>query len=93
MEIAMIKFVLPFAAAVLVAAPAFADPLVFQRDGLDVVGTVELNGDTRILRGEDRKTGAAFDLRVKNGYVTGIIDGQRVAYPAPKARQVELASR
>jgi hypothetical protein len=93
MEIAMIKFVLPFVAAALVAAPAFADTLAFKRDGLDVVGTVEMSGDTRILRGTDRNSGTAFDLRVKDGYVTGMIDGKRVAYPAPKGRSVQLASR
>jgi hypothetical protein len=89
----MIKFVLPLVAAAIVAAPAFAEPLNFKRDGLDVVGTVEVSGDSRILRGVDRRSGAEFDLRVRKGYVTGIIDGKRVAYPAPKARNVELASR
>ncbi|WP_420142398.1 hypothetical protein [Sphingomonas sp.] len=87
----MIKFILPIAA--LVAAPALADPLVFERDGLKVVGTVDVQGDTRVLRGEDRVSGSQFDLRVKNGYVTGVIDGQRVGYPVPKARPVQLASR
>jgi hypothetical protein len=94
MEIAMTKYVLPLAvAAVAVAAPAFADPLTFKRDGLDVVGTVEMDGETRILRGTDRRSGADFDLQVKNGFVTGKIGGKRVAYPAPKARHVEVASR
>ncbi|WP_294393474.1 hypothetical protein [uncultured Sphingomonas sp.] len=89
----MIKFVLPLA-ALFTAAPAFADaPLAFQRDGMDVVGTVSNQGDVRIIKGVDRNSGKPFDLRVKKGYVTGYIDGQRVSYPAPKASAVQLASR
>jgi hypothetical protein len=94
METAMTKILLSFVAAAAVAAPALADtPLAFQRDGMDVIGTVRQDGDIRVLQGVDRASGKAFNLRVKGGYVTGIVDGTRVAYPAPKTRSVEVAAR
>jgi hypothetical protein len=90
----MIKIALSFLAVATVAAPALADtPFAFQRDGMDVVGEARQDGDIRFLHGVDRSSGKAFNLRVKRGYVTGVVGGQRVAYWAPKARSVELAAR
>jgi hypothetical protein len=93
MEIAMTKFALPLLAALTLAAPALADvPLRFQRDGLNVVGTLSQVGDVQYIRGQDMRSGREFDLQVKDGLVTGVIGGQKVAYAAPK-KKVQLAAR
>jgi hypothetical protein len=94
METAMTKIVLSLLAAATVAMPAVANtPLAFQRDGMDVVGTIKEDGNARILTGVDRASGTSFNLRVKRGYVTGMVGGKRVAFPAPKARTIEVAAR
>ena len=83
----MTKFVLTAFAAAAIAAPAFAaTPIDFTWEGHRIVGTVEQAGNVQVLKGEDRTTGQAFELHIKNGYVRGSIGNQLVSYPVPKRR-------
>ena len=83
----MTKFALIAFAAAAIAAPAFAaTPIDFTWEGHRIVGTVEQAGNVQVLKGEDRTTGQAFELHIKNGYVRGSIGNQLVSYPVPKRR-------
>ena len=83
----MTKFVLTAFAAAAIAAPALAaTPIDFTWEGHRIVGTVEQAGNVQVLKGEDRTTGQAFELHIKNGYVRGSIGNQLVSYPVPKRR-------
>lgn len=83
----MTKLVLTALVAATIAAPALAEtPLAFTWEGHKIVGTVSQNGDVQVISGRDITDGNDFQLRVKNGYVTGTVGGQFVSYPAPKRK-------
>ena len=83
----MTKLVLTALVAATLATPALAEtPLAFTWEGHKIVGTVSQNGDVQVITGKDLTDGNDFQLRVKNGYVTGSVGGQLVSYPAPKRK-------
>ena len=83
----MTKLVLTTFAAVAIAGPALAaTPLDFTWEGHKIVASVDQIGRTQVIKGHDFSTGRAFELHVKDGFVHGEIEGQVVAYPAPKRK-------
>jgi hypothetical protein len=100
--IAMTKFASVFAAAALVAIPAFAEPsapVSFMRDGASYTYTVEHKSEKRIIRGRETTSGSTFTLIVGKAYVTGFVDGKSVSFPLSAVKtqhatvDVAMASR
>ena len=83
----MTKLVLTTFAAVALAAPALAaTPLDFTWEGHKIVSTIDRIGRTEVIKGRDLRTGLAFELHVKDGFVRGDVGGEAVAYPVPKQK-------
>jgi hypothetical protein len=79
----MTKFLLPLL-LVGAAAPAFAQtserPLSFERDGVRYTATVKTVGTTTLITGHEVDSGRSFDLRAKNGRVSGTYGTTSVNY-------------
>jgi len=79
----MTKFLAPLA-LLTVAAPALAEPvtqpLTFERDGIRYVATVRTVGETTFIKGREVGSGTAFELRSKNGRVTGTYAATPIDY-------------
>jgi hypothetical protein len=88
----MTKFVLFFAGAAALAAPALADTsLKFERDGITYVGSISEHDGVRHISGREEGSHRAFDLLVANGRVTGNYGGDYVNYAEPAS--AKLAAR
>ena len=80
----MTKFLLPLllvaGAAPAVAATTNDKPLAFERDGIRYVATVKTVGATTLISGHEVDTGKTFELRTRNGRVTGTYGVSSVNY-------------
>jgi len=87
------KFLFAAAAAALtVAAPAFAADRSFTQDGVTYTYSATTKGDQQILEGT-ADDGAKFRLAVKNGWVDGYVNDTRVSFRAPKVKSAVVAAR
>ncbi|MGP1283458.1 MAG: hypothetical protein ACTS1X_10820 [Parasphingopyxis sp.] len=82
------------------AMPASADtaPQQFEHNGITYVYETEERGDQRILTGRHYPTGARFRLVVRDGRVTGRMNGTTVSFrlsdiDEARAEEIRLASR
>ncbi|QLC25942.1 hypothetical protein HFP57_13510 [Parasphingopyxis algicola] len=82
-------------------APALADTVSqerFEHNGITYVYETEERGDQRILTGRHYPTGARFRLVVRDGRVTGRMNGTTVNFrlseiDEARAEEIRLASR
>lgn len=83
-------------ATVAFAAPASARERTFVREGVTYTYTATVKGDATVLEGKTSK-GGDFRFVVKNGWVDGYADNNRVSFRAPKAKPgeapVQVAAR
>jgi redox-regulated HSP33 family molecular chaperone len=94
----MLKTLSILIAATLVATPALAETLV--HDGKTYTYTVEQRGKVQLITGEETTDRRAFTLKVRNGWVEGVVDGNPVSFSTrdvirlkPKATATEVAAR
>ncbi len=83
-----------FALAILssvVATPALAEMKSFTRDGLTYRYEVKDAGDAKIVSGYDQ-FGKSFQLKVRNGRVSGRYAGAAMAFAAPTSDFASTAS-
>ena len=95
----MKKFLILSIAAATLSTAAMAETAAkhydFARDGVRYVATETVDKGVRTISGQVVEGGSSnFTLRVKNGWVSGYVDGTRVSYPEParKAYATRLAS-
>jgi hypothetical protein len=74
----MLKTISILIAAAAFATPALAETLV--HDGVTYVYAVEQRGNVKIIKGEDATTRRPFTLRVRSGWVEGVVDGSPVSF-------------
>lgn len=86
-------FIAAAAAALTLAAPAFAAERSFTRDGVTYNYTMTEQDGARVLEGHASQ-GGKFRLVVRNGWVKGDVAGNRVSFRAPKgASPLQVAQR
>jgi hypothetical protein len=86
----MLKTLSILIAAATLTTPALAETLV--HEGVTYVYSVEQRGNAKIITGEDASTHRPFTLRVRNGWVEGMVGGSPVSFSTHDVVRVKAAA-